>query len=227
MSEFSFLDGWILASERGSAAELHRRGVPDPAARHVDVLRVARPALVLGSAQPATDADVEACGAAGVEIVRRRTGGGAVLVGPGDPLWVDVVIPAGDLLWEDDVGRAFLWLGDVWAAALRSVGVDGDVHRGPLQRTPWSRAICFAGLGTGEVTVGGRKLVGISQRRTRAGTRFQCAVPLGIPPSHITDLLRLTPTERAAAAAHLDATVTILAVPTDTVLDAFLRHLPS
>jgi hypothetical protein len=32
--------------------------------------------------------------------------------------------------------------------------------------------VCFAGLGPGEVTVGGRKLVGWTQRRTRAGSRF-------------------------------------------------------
>jgi hypothetical protein len=38
--------------------------------------------------------------------------------------------------------------------------------------------VCFAGLGPGEVTVDGRKAVGIAQRRTRAGSLFQCAVPL-------------------------------------------------
>ena len=40
----------------------------------------------------------------------------------------------------------------------------------------WSHAICFAGVGPGEVLIDGAKVVGISQRRTRAGARFQCAV---------------------------------------------------
>ena len=34
--------------------------------------------------------------------------------------------------------------------------------------------VCFEGRGAGEVLVGEKKLVGISQRRTRAGSRFQC-----------------------------------------------------
>jgi lipoate-protein ligase A len=43
-----------------------------------------------------------------------------------------------------------------------------------MVRTEWSELVCFAGLGPGEVTVGGRKVVGISQRRTRDAARFQC-----------------------------------------------------
>ena len=37
---------------------------------------------------------------------------------------------------------------------------------------------CFAGAGSGEVMVGERKVVGISQRRTRDAARFQCACVL-------------------------------------------------
>ena len=121
------------------------------------------PSLVLGSAQRD-----EVVAGTGLDVVRRRSGGGAVLLVPGQAVWADVTIPAGDPLWETDVGRAFWWLGDVWAAALGSLGVDAVVHRGPLVKSRWSQQVCFAGLGSGEVTVGGRKVVGISQRRTRA-----------------------------------------------------------
>ena len=37
----------------------------------------------------------------------------------------------------------------------------------------WSALVCFAGLGPGEVTLDGQKLVGLSQRRTRDGVRIQ------------------------------------------------------
>src|SRR5439155_265605 len=71
-----------------------------------------------------------------VSVVRRRTGGGAVWVAPGDPVWVDVVVPAGDRLWDDDVGRAVWWLGDAWAAALADLGLAAaGVHRGPMVRS--------------------------------------------------------------------------------------------
>ena len=40
--------------------------------------------------------DLEACAGAGVEVVRRRSGGGAVLVEPGSVVWVDVLVAATD-----------------------------------------------------------------------------------------------------------------------------------
>ena len=73
------------------------------------------------------------------------------------------------------MGRSFGWLGDAWVAALQSLGLDARRHDGPPERgRAGRRAVCFAGLGSGEVTIGGAKAVGLSQRRTRAGARFQC-----------------------------------------------------
>ena len=146
------------------------------------VVEVDRPALVLGSTQAAPPAGE-------VDVVRRSSGGGAVLVEPGELVWVDVFVPAGDPLWEPDVGRAFLWLGQAWAAALGG----GTVHTGALRRTPWSRAICFAGLGPGEVTVRGAKVVGMAQRRARAGALFQCAALRTWDPAPLVALLGLPP----------------------------------
>ena len=146
----------------GTATELHHTDLPPE--RAVWILEASQPALVLGSTQPMIEVP-------DVEVVRRRSGGGAVWVEPGVTLWVDVVVPRDDELWDDDVGRATYWLGDAWA---RAVGDRAEVHRGGMQRTPWSDRVCFAGLGPGEVTIGGAKVVGISQRRTRESARFQC-----------------------------------------------------
>ena len=204
--------GWRFERCTGRAGPLHDRALPGTPARTVSVLQVERPALVLGSAQSDADADPAACRAAGVEVVRRHSGGGAVLVDPESVLWVDVVLPAGDPLWDGDVGRSFGWLGDAWAAALGAVvpAAAIGVHRGTLVAGEWSRRACFAGLGPGEVTVDGRKAVGLSQRRTRAGARFQCAVHVagdgGARPvdlGAVADLLALGAEERRAARAHL------------------------
>jgi hypothetical protein len=68
------------------------------------------------------------------------------------------------------------WVGSLWVAALGSLGVAGVAHTGPMVRSPWSDAVCFAGRGTAEVfatAAPGSKLVGISQRRTRHWARFQ------------------------------------------------------
>jgi hypothetical protein len=57
-----------------------------------------------------------------------------------------------------------------------------------VQHTRWSRLVCFDGLGGGEVTIGGAKAVGISQRRTRGWLRLQSSVHLA-PPDGLVSLL--------------------------------------
>jgi lipoate-protein ligase A len=179
---------WAIEHHIGTASAFHALQ-PSGGHRLAWWLDVDRPALVLGSAQPDSVADRQACVDAGVEVVRRRSGGGAVLLVPGQCAWLDVVVPNADPLWRDDIGRSMWWFGEVWAQALTALGVaDVDVHRGPIEHTAWSRLVCFDGLGAGEVTVGGRKAVGISQRRTRDWMRLQSSVHLA-PPHLLVSLL--------------------------------------
>jgi lipoate---protein ligase len=182
---------WSVERLTGSATELHSRALPDPVERAAWILEAAAPALVLGSTQPWIDVPA-------LEVCRRRSGGGAVLVRPREVLWIDVLLPRGDPLWDDDVARATHWLGETWRDAL---GV-GLVHTGEMIRTLWSSAICFAGVGPGEVLVDGAKLVGISQRRTRAGARFQCAVMRTWDPSELARIF--APSEWREVADLLD-----------------------
>ncbi|HUR18026.1 MAG TPA: hypothetical protein VMZ51_03695 [Acidimicrobiales bacterium] len=197
--------------------------------RSVTFCEVDRPALVLGSTQPSTDADSAAAAAAGVDVVRRRSGGGAVLVEPRRMVWADVVVPSSDPLWQADVGRAFWWLGDVLAAALDSLGVPGlAVHRGGLLSSRWSRMVCFAGIGPGEVTAAGAKVVGISQRRVRSGSFFQCAIPRVWDPHAMAALLALDATSRSRfeADARLFAAA-VAGIPADQLEQAVVGHLPA
>jgi lipoate---protein ligase len=213
---------WALERSTGSAAEFHARPIPSPARRVVWAFDVDRPAVVLGSAQPARTIDEAQAAARGIAVVRRRSGGGAVLLQPGATLWVDVVVPAADPLWDDDVGRAAWWLGEAWVSALRACGVGGGVvHRGRLVSTRWSAVVCFAGLGPGEVTVHGAKAVGISQRRTREAARFQCAVVHRWDPAVLVSLLN----EPRPDADELAPLVREVDVPDDELLAALLDVL--
>ncbi len=218
--------GWHIERARGSAAAFHARPLPDPARRVVWVHEVDRPAVVLGSAQPASVVDEVAADRAGVEVVRRRSGGGAVWVAPGHVLWVDLIVARGDPLWDDDVGRASWWVGELWVEALTAIGVEGaTAHRGAMVRTPWSSLVCFAGVGPGEVTVGpgGPKVVGISQRRTREAARFQCAAYQVFDPVPMLALLT-PPTPRDAEVAPLAVGVGDQLV---ALTDAVLAALPA
>jgi lipoate-protein ligase A len=166
--------------------------VPDPPVPEVWVFEVERPAIVLGSTQREDVLDRAACTAAGVEIARRRSGGGVVLLEPGGIIWFDVVVPAGllrDAGVGDDLAASMIWLGERIVAALAALGVDGQAHRGERVCSAWCPLVCFAGIGRGEVVHGGAKLVGISQRRTRASARFQCAVHVRWHPEAMVPLL--------------------------------------
>jgi lipoate-protein ligase A len=194
---------WRVEHRSGTADELHHAELPST--RTVVVAEVERPALVLGSTQDDAIVDQASLRRAGVELARRRSGGGAVLLVPGEHVWVDLVLPAGDPLWQDDVEMATWWVGEAFARVVerlvgpeRARGAAGgapegsggvQVHRRAVADPAAGRVVCFGASGPGEVLVGGAKLVGLSQRRTRAAARFQCVLHRRWRPDATLDLL--------------------------------------
>jgi lipoate-protein ligase A len=174
----------------------HGRDLPAVPTPQVWWNRLTERALVLGSTQrDESIVDAAACAAGGIDVVRRRSGGGAVLLVPDEVVWFDVIIPAGAVSGlGDDVHAPMLWLGERIASVLEPLvqrQVEGAVTvKGPgMASTPWSSLICFDGFGPGEVLLGGRKLVGISQRRTRTASRLQCCWYRRYDPAQLVDLL--------------------------------------
>ncbi len=233
---------WIVEERRGTAAALHA-GWPAaderPNRAQVAVCRVTGPALVLGSTQPESVVDLARAAAAGVALCRRRSGGGAVLVTPADPVWIDIWLPGGHPLWRPDVGRAFDWLGDCWVDALTGAGLTGlSAHRtGFVSCTRWSSLVCFGGVGTGEVvTDDGRKLVGLAQRRNRQGSWFHGACVLRWDPGPLLGLLAMDDDERRSAGeglgnavvgtSDLSASAGRPAMDAPAIASAFIDALP-
>ena len=146
--------------------------------RTVFVRVVERPTLVLGSTQDVGIVDTGALARQGLELVRRRSGGGAVLLEPERAVWIDTWVPRADPLWSDDVVHSGSWVGSWWAESLGDPRL--DVHQGPPIASRWSDLICFAGVAAGEVVYAGRKLVGVAQWRTRSGALTHSLAYLGI-----------------------------------------------
>jgi len=220
---------WDVVEERATAAELHGDRLPVPDRRLVRVAHATGPSLVLGSAQVAGRLDLDLAASLGVEVARRRSGGGAVLVWPGHQVWLDVGLPRSDPLWDDDVSRSARWLGEALAAALVELGVTAAAaHTGVLEHTTWSHQVCFAGQAPGEVVVGRRKVVGTSQRRTRQGAVFQVAVAMVWAPRLLLDLLGLPEeAEPALAAAGVGLATLVPGIRTAAVVAAVLAALPA
>lgn len=151
---------------------------------------------------------VDTTRADGPLLVARHSGGGAVLM-DGGLLSLDVLLPAGDPLLTGDVGAVFGHVGAAWAAALTTLGVPAvRVHDGPStahrlgdERQRLLATVCYATLGRGEVLAGGRKLVGLAQRRRRPGALVQCGLLRRWRPGPLLAALGASPHD-AEVAAH-------------------------
>jgi lipoate-protein ligase A len=160
--------------------------------RLVLVRDVAVPTLVLGSTQPPELVDPVAVRQRDVELARRHGGGGAIYLEPGTYLWLDAWIPRDDPLWVGDVSVAAEWVGAWWVDALAQLGPDGfTVHSGRSVPGDFGELVCFAGRGPGEVFDGSRKLVGLSQWRSREGALFSSCVYVAWDPAPMLELMNI------------------------------------
>jgi len=131
------------------------------------VVHVTRPTLVLGSSQSRDVINRDSLGS--TPLRRRKGGGGLVLLRP-DDLWVDWWIPQNDQRWSHDVHVSSMTAGRWWEKALASFTSEQiSVYGGPLEGEIDFRVVCFAGRGPGEVFVNDRKAVGLTQWRVREG----------------------------------------------------------
>lgn len=122
------------------------------------------PAVSLGYRQ-AAPGWLASCAPLGVEVVRRVTGGGAVLHA-GD-LTYALVAPPGTPFLPDDLAGSFTWIRARLLEGLQSAGFAARVAEA---RAGAARLdLCFAGATGFEVELEGTKLIGSAQRRCSLG----------------------------------------------------------
>lgn len=152
---------WNMAADE-ALVEAVDTGISAP------VLRLYRwhpPCLSLGFSQPYGAADAAFCAAHGVDVVRRPTGGRAVLHHL--ELTYSVLAPLGQGPFSQDLQAAYQAICRALVAGLARLGVPAGLsaepeggHISPTQTIP-----CFIGQAAGEVVALGRKLVGSAMRR--------------------------------------------------------------
>lgn len=120
--------------------------------------------LSLGYFQPFSVVDSAACRAMGIDIVRRPTGGRAIL--HDRELTYSVTLPAAVLGHDSGILPSYQRISGALQVGLRAVGV--TTERAPVSAAPTSAekgAICFDRPSAYEILAEGRKLVGSAQTR--------------------------------------------------------------
>jgi lipoate-protein ligase A len=134
------------------------------------------PTLSLGYAQPAADCDPAALARLGWGLVRRPTGGRAIL--HTDELTYSVVARETHPLMQGGVLESYRRLSEGLLAGLRILGVDAAADAGRAARSA-GNPVCFEVPSHYEISCGGKKLVGSAQARRLGCVLQHGALPLG------------------------------------------------
>ncbi len=136
------------------------------------------PCLSLGFAQPATDVDREALSRLSWQMVRRPTGGRAIL--HTDELTYSVIAPHHEPRLAGGVLKSYFRLSQALLLALERLGLpaQADNEYAPPQEAPAGGPVCFEVPSNYEITVAGKKLVGSAQARRKEGVLQHGSLPL-------------------------------------------------
>jgi len=138
------------------------------------------PTLSLGYGQAIrSDIDFAQCQALGIDIVRRPTGGRAVL--HDHEVTYSLVIGADDPRVTQGVLAAYLTISQALIRGLSYLGVTAELS--PIRRaTPLpsdaASPVCFATPSSYEVVVAGRKVIGSAQRRAHGVIMQHGSIPI-------------------------------------------------
>jgi lipoate-protein ligase A len=177
------------------------------------------PCLSLGRNQPLSDVDLVSCHADGVDVVRRPTGGRAIL--HTDELTYSVSLLQTDPLAAGGVLESYRRLSEGLLAGLRLLGARvsratgapiAPSGRGAGQPSPVAgpTAVCFETPSDYEITVSGRKLVGSAQWRAQGGVLQHGTLPLCGDITRILNHLSYDDNERESQRAVLRGRATTL-----------------
>jgi len=151
------------------------------------------PCLSLGQAQPSSDVDWAACAARGYQVVRRPTGGRAIL--HADELTYSVIAPETEPHMAGGIVASYRRLSEGLLAGLHLLGVPGIEAQHPQANDSHDARgpVCFEVPSTYEITVKGKKLIGSAQVRRQGVVLQHGALPLTGDIARICDVLTARP----------------------------------
>lgn len=134
------------------------------------------PCLSLGHAQPFADVDMNRLQSHGWEVVRRLTGGRAIL--HTDELTYSVTAPADEPRVAGSLLESYNRLAQALLAAVQDLGLTVEMKEDRVENNGAPNPVCFEVPSTYEITVNGKKLIGSAQARRREGVLQHGSLPL-------------------------------------------------
>jgi lipoate-protein ligase A len=167
------------------------------------------PCLSLGKRQPPGGVDLAACERDGVDVVRRATGGWAIL--HTDELTYSIAARPDDPRAAGAILDAYRRLSQGLVAGLHLLGVPAAMSPAVPGGTHNASAACFEMPSAYEITVEGRKLIGSAQVRPSGRVLQHGSLPLHGDIARVARYLSFAAEEeRDALAAHLRERATTL-----------------
>ncbi len=137
------------------------------------------PSVSLGVFQPFGEIDAAFCTEHAIPVVRRPTGGRAIL--HGDELTYSFSASADCSLFGTHLRDAYRALSSAFALAFRHIGLPAVVQNRPVAGRLLTRsALCFQSVSYGELTVSGKKIIGSAQKRWPNGFLQQGSIPFSM-----------------------------------------------
>ena len=220
------MNSWTIETKYSETALAHEANLDEWQQPTIWVIEPNDSCLVLGKSQRGRAfLNLSYLEEQSINLAVRHSGGGAVLVAPEDMLWVDIFVPKESKFWIEDIAKASIWIGKIWHNALKRLDIECSLFDENFSRSEASDLICFVGRAPGELFINDRKILGISQRRSKFGTRFQCALIINWKPEHMIAAYSSSPIpnlEKLISSAGIGS-----GCEKNNALEAFLSALPS
>ncbi|NOQ40862.1 MAG: octanoyltransferase [Anaerolineales bacterium] len=169
------------------------------------------PCLSLGYSQPFSDLDQGQLRSRGWDIVRRPTGGRAIL--HTDELTYAVIGPKTDPRLKGGLMESYRRLSQALSESLKILGLQIQIHSG---KNPDSinHPVCFENPSDFEITVEGKKIIGSAQARKKEGILQHGTLPLIGDLTRVIQVLKYSNSDQRdqAAAVLLQKAATVEAV---------------
>ncbi|HEY9766049.1 MAG TPA: lipoate--protein ligase family protein [Chroococcales cyanobacterium] len=154
--------------------EAHVLGLTPPTLRFYEWYPAA---LSIGYAQDSLDVDRDRCLHLGIDVVRRATGGKAVLH-QGELTYS--VVSSSRFGLKGSVKETYRTISEAIALGLHSLGIPASLEPGTLRSG--QQAACFAAATPADLVCGGRKLVGSAQVRRGDAVLQHGSIPVDQDP---------------------------------------------